>query len=109
MVATFNPCGFSLLPAYLGAFVAGDATDRRTDQRVMRALGVAAAVSLGFIAVFTTAGLLIDQLTGPARERLPWVTIVVGAVLASTGVAMLLGWKPRSEEHTSELQSLMRI
>lgn len=105
MVATFNPCGFSLLPAYLGAFVAGDATDRRTDQRVMRALGVAAAVSLGFIAVFTTVGLLIDQLTGPARERLPWVTIVVGAVLASTGVAMLLGWKPRVAVRSPDLTS----
>jgi cytochrome c-type biogenesis protein len=94
MVATFNPCGFSLLPAYLGAFVAGDATDRRADRRLMRAIGVAAAVSVGFVAVFTTAGLVIDQLTGARRERLPWVTIVVGAALGLSGVAMLFGWKP---------------
>src|SRR3546814_20085768 len=105
MVATFNPCGFSLLPAYLGAFVAGDATDRRTDQRVMRALGVAAAVSLGFVAVFTTVGLLIDQLTGPARERLPWVPLVVGAGLALTCVAMTLGWRPRVAVRTPDLPS----
>jgi len=105
MVATFNPCGFSLLPAYLGAFVAGDATDRRTDQRVMRAVGVAAAVSVGFVAVFTTAGLVIDQLTGPTRERLPWVTIVVGAALAVSGVAMLLGWKPAIAVRSPDLTS----
>lgn len=94
MVATFNPCGFSLLPAYLGAFVAGDATDLRADQRVMRAVGVAAAVSLGFVVVFATAGLVIDQLSSATRERLPWVTIVVGAALVLTGIAMVLGWKP---------------
>lgn len=94
MVATFNPCGFSLLPAYLGAFVAGDATDQRADQRVIRAVGVAAAVSLGFVVVFATAGLLIDQLTSGTRERLPWVTIVIGAALVAAGVAMLIGWKP---------------
>ena len=94
MVATFNPCGFSLLPAYLGAFVAGDATDQRTDQRVMRAVGVAAAVSLGFVVVFATAGLIIDQLTSATRQRLPWVTIIIGAVLVLAGIAMVLGWKP---------------
>ena len=105
MVATFNPCGFSLLPAYLGAFVAGDATDRRTDRRVMRAVGVAAAVSVGFVAVFTSAGLVIDQLSGPTRERIPWVTIVVGAALALTGVAMLLGWKPAIAVRSPDLAS----
>ena len=94
MVATFNPCGFSLLPAYLGAFVAGDATDQRTDQRVMRAVGVAAAVSLGFVVVFATAGLIIDQLTSATRQRLPWVTIIIGAALVLAGIAMVLGWKP---------------
>lgn len=105
MVATFNPCGFSLLPAYLGAFVAGDAPDRRTDQRVMRAVGVAAAVSVGFVAVFTTAGLVIDRLTGPTRERLPWVTIVVGAALAVTGLLMVLGWKPTIAVRSPDLAS----
>jgi len=105
MVATFNPCGFSLLPAYLGAFVAGDGTDRRTDQRVLRAVGVAAAVSVGFVAVFTSAGLIIDQLTGATRERLPWVTIVVGVALALTGAAMVLGWKPAIAVRSPDLAS----
>lgn len=94
MVATFNPCGFSLLPAYLGAFVAGDATGQRADRRVLRAVGVALAVSVGFVLVFGTAGLVIDQLTGAARQRLPWVTIVIGAALVLVGAAMVLGWKP---------------
>lgn len=43
MVATFNPCGFALLPAYIGAFVAGDQVHDRLDQRVLGDRGVEAA------------------------------------------------------------------
>jgi len=94
MVATFNPCGFSLLPAYIGAFVAGDKTSERTDLRIIRAIGVAAAVSVGFILVFATAGLIIDSLAGEARRQLPWVSIVIGFLLIGAGVATVAGWKP---------------
>ena len=51
MVATFNPCGFSLLPAYIGVFVSGDRIAESTERRVLRALGVAMAVSVGFVVV----------------------------------------------------------
>lgn len=95
MVATFNPCGFSLLPAYIGAFVAGDEVAKRTDQRVLRATAVAAAVSVGFVIVFATVGLVIGSIASEARRQLPWVTIVIGGLLIAAGVATLAGWKPR--------------
>jgi cytochrome c-type biogenesis protein len=94
MVATFNPCGFALLPAYIGAFVAGDEVSERTDQRVLGAIRVAAAVSVGFIIVFASVGLIIDRIAGEARRQLPWVTIVIGALLIVAGIAMAIGWKP---------------
>lgn len=94
MVATFNPCGFSLLPAYIGAFVAGDRVYDRLDQRILRAVGVAAAVSVGFIVVFASVGLIIDSIAGEARRQLPWVTIVIGGLLVVAGFAMAVGWKP---------------
>ncbi len=94
MVATFNPCGFSLLPGYIGAFVAGDQVSARADQRVLRAVGVAAAVSIGFVIVFASAGLIIDTIAGQARRQLPWVTIVIGGLLVAAGLATLFGWKP---------------
>ena len=94
MVATFNPCGFSLLPAYIGAFVSGDAVTARVERRVLRAVGVAAAVSVGFIVVFATVGLIIDSIAGEARRQLPWVTIVIGALLIVAGIASVAGWKP---------------
>lgn len=94
MVATFNPCGFSLLPAYIGAFVAGDEVNDRLERRILRAIGVAAAVSIGFIVVFASVGIIIDSITGEARRQLPWITIVIGALLVVAGLAMTLGWKP---------------
>jgi cytochrome c-type biogenesis protein len=94
MVATFNPCGFSLLPAYIGAFVAGDEVADRADRRVLRAIGVAAAVSVGFILVFASVGLVIDSIAGEARRQLPWVTIVIGGLLIIAGIATVAGWKP---------------
>lgn len=94
MVATFNPCGFSLLPAYIGAFVAGDGVAERTDRRVIRAIRVAAAVSVGFVIVFATVGLVIDSIASEARRQLPWVTIVIGGLLIVGGLATVAGWKP---------------
>jgi len=95
MVATFNPCGFSLLPAYIGVFVAGDRTGERVDRRLMRALVVAAAVSVGFVIVFATVGLIIDSIASEARRQLPWITIVLGGLLIVGGMATVAGWKPR--------------
>lgn len=94
MVATFNPCGFSLLPAYIGAFVSRDEVAERADRRVLRAIGVAAAVSVGFILVFASVGLVIDSIAGEARRQLPWVTIVIGGFLIIAGVAAVAGWSP---------------
>ena len=95
MVAAFNPCGFSLLPAYIGAFVLSDDVAESNDRRVIRALVVAAAVSFGFVVVFSTIGLVIDLIADNIQRQLPWVTIVVGGALAVAGVATVAGWRPR--------------
>ncbi len=95
MIATFNPCGFSLLPAYVGAFVSGDQVNDRAHQRVLRAVGVAAAVSVGFVLVFAVVGIVIDSIAAGARRQLPWVTIAIGTVLVIGGLATALGWRPR--------------
>ena len=51
-IARINPYGFALLPAYIGTFVAGDDTRVRADWRIARAVGVSAAVSVGYAAMF---------------------------------------------------------
>ncbi len=95
MVASFNPCGFSLLPAYLAMFVSGDRAHERLDRRVVRALAVSAAVSVGFVVVFATAGVVLDQVTSGVKQQLPWITVAVGALLMVGGIAAIGGWKPQ--------------
>jgi cytochrome c-type biogenesis protein len=94
MVATFNPCGFAMLPAYVSFFLGldDDTTGRRDGQAsVLRALAVGATMTLGFMAVFGVLGLALDPVLDTVQEHLPWVTIVLGAVMVVLGAVMLRG------------------
>ena len=94
LVAAVNPCGFPMLPGYLSYFIGLD--DEGTDRgaRVLRAIASAGAVSLGFLAVFATLGIPINAGVTAIYEVMPWLTIVIGALLVVLGIAMLAGWKP---------------
>lgn len=94
MVATFNPCGFAMLPAYLSYFLglenARD-TDHRTDATILRALAVGAAMTAGFVVVFGVLGLVLDPILSSINDKLPWLTIVLGVVLVILGIRLLMG------------------
>lgn len=115
MVATVNPCGFALLPAYLSYFLGLDddgsagtrqsgttqsgtaqpgAAVARPRAPVVRALAVSSAVTLGFLVVFGIMGFAWSSVSGVIGQRLPWFTLVVGLVLCVLGVAMLRGFEP---------------
>ncbi len=95
MVATFNPCGFAMLPAYLSYFLglegADHADDHDTGRTVVRALTVGAAMTAGFVVVFGLLGIVLEPLLNRINDRLPWLTIVLGIVLVVLGVVMLTG------------------
>jgi cytochrome c-type biogenesis protein len=96
MVVTLNPCGFAMLPAYLGSFLGRKTSEdeqRSTVAGLARALKVSAAVSLGFMAVFLVIGTLVQLgakwiINSSATQ---WLTIVIGVALLAAGFAMLLG------------------
>ena len=92
MVATVNPCGFPMLPAYLSFFLGAD--DDRAGSRLPRALLAATAVSLGFLAVFSVLAVPLDAGVSAIYRVMPWLTIAVGVGLVGLGVAMLLGHEP---------------
>ena len=64
MVTLINPCGFALLPAYLGFFVSveGDEVSERRIQSLNRAQIVGLSLSLGFLLVFGLIGSTIALL-----------------------------------------------
>jgi cytochrome c biogenesis protein CcdA len=92
MLATVNPCGLPMLPAYLSFFISdGSDDDRPPFAVVSRAVLVALCVAAGFLSIFAVAGGLVSWVTHDVYEITPWVTVVVGLVLVGLGVAMLLG------------------
>ena len=94
MVATVNPCGFAMLPAYLGYFLGLEGQGRDVQASVSRSLAVGLSVSGGFLVVFGLAGLAIYHLQASIYEWVPWATIVIGLALAVLGIAMVRGFEP---------------
>jgi cytochrome c biogenesis protein CcdA len=93
MLATINPCGFAMLPAYLSYFVGLEERPEQAgeDRTVLRAVAVAGVMTLGFVAVFGAMGLVISQISARIQRHLPWVTIVIGLSLVCLGVAAVAG------------------
>jgi cytochrome c-type biogenesis protein len=95
MVATVNPCGFAMLPAYLSYFLGLEGEDAgEAEASVTQAFRVAGAVAAGFLAVFAAAGALLELTSLPVYENVRWISIVVGVGLFLLGVAMLFGFEP---------------
>jgi cytochrome c biogenesis protein CcdA len=92
LVATVNPCGFAMLPAYLGYFLGIEqGEERKSVTAVGHALRTGAVVSAGFLLVFGIAGTIIVAGVRSLTTVLPWVALVVGVGLVGLGIALLRG------------------
>lgn len=85
MVATVNPCGFAMLPAYLGMLLG------EKDRGRGHALMVGVAVSSGFVAVFLITGALVAAGLRTIVTWIPWVAALIGVGLVVAGIAQLRG------------------
>ncbi|SNR92100.1 cytochrome c biogenesis CcdA family protein [Blastococcus mobilis] len=88
-VAAFNPCGFALVPAYLGLLVNGPGTVKK--EAAWRAIRFTTGMAAGFVAVFGLVGLLVAPLAASLHRHLPVLTVVVGVVLLLLGAWLLAG------------------
>ena len=95
LVATLNPCGFAMLPAYLSYFMGLDGAEQDSDNNasVAQALKVGAVVSSGFLVVFGTTGLLINAGVRSIIDWIPFVALGVGVVMIVLGIAMFRGFE----------------
>ncbi len=95
MVSAVNPCGFPMLPAYLGFYLGendgGAARPSNLMPRLARAVLVSASVTAGFVLLFAVIGLLISSGAQALSTAFPWVGLAVGVVLLATGGWMLSG------------------
>jgi cytochrome c biogenesis protein CcdA len=94
MVSTVNPCGFSMLPAYLSLYLGvrhdGNAS-RHFIFRGGKALLIGTVVTLGFMILFSFFGAILWAGGYFLMKYLPWLGLFVGATLAGLGLFLLAG------------------
>lgn len=95
MVATVNPCGFVMLPAYLGLYVGADdgGPAAPVHSRLLNALTVSAAVGLGFALLFGTVGFALAEGARSIVQWFPWIGLGVGVLVGLLGGYILGGGK----------------
>jgi cytochrome c-type biogenesis protein len=91
-LATLNPCGFPLLPAFLSFYVGADEA-RLPSAPTRAAQGLAAGMLLtaGFLGVFAVVGLPISLGLGAIAPAIPWLGIGIGATLVLAGLGSVAG------------------
>ncbi len=91
-LATANPCG-AALPAWLSYYVAGTPVPP-AGGHVRSGVGVGLGMTAGVLAVFGSAGAVVSAVGAGVARVLPWVNLIVGALIAAAGALLLLrpGW-----------------
>lgn len=93
MVASVNPCGFAMLPAYLGIYLGNANSDQeaKLTGSLARAIWVSAMVTLGFVLLFGAAGLLFSVATTTISQYMSWLGLIIGALLILVAGFMISG------------------
>ena len=97
MAAAFNPCGFAMLPAYMGLYLGTDDNDDgkpKHIQNLAKAILVGGSVTAGFVLLFSVAGVVIGLgARSLVSDVLPWLGLTIGIGLAVVGAWLVGGGK----------------
>jgi cytochrome c biogenesis protein CcdA len=91
MVAAVNPCGFALLPAYLGLYLGASTSERFDARSIGPALAVGGTMTASFVALFGLIGLALGAATALLGDILPWLSVIIGVLLTLVGGKILSG------------------
>jgi cytochrome c biogenesis protein CcdA len=94
MVAAVNPCGFAMLPSYLGLYLGtddGSEGGEHLGKRFLRGLRISGTVSASFVVLFGIAGIALSLASAVIAKSFPWVGLAVGFMLVFGGGRMLAG------------------
>lgn len=106
VVAAFNPCGFALLPAYLGLYLNDTTIGKGLGARTRRSLAVSVVVAGAFTVLFGVTGALFSLASSLIVLLLPWVGLGVGVLLIIAG-GMSLGGKTLGLDAAQQAASMV--
>ena len=96
MASAVNPCGFAMLPAYLGMYI-GDEVGQTIVTSPMdhfgRAILVGLTVTAGFVVLFSVVGVVIGLGADFVGDLLQWLGLLIGIGLVLAGAWMVGGGK----------------
>src|SRR4051794_25653410 len=91
-LATLNPCGFPMLPAFLSFYAGADEAQLPSaSTRVAQGLLAGLLVTAGFLGIFAVIGLPLSLGLTAIAPAVPWLGLGIGVILTLAGVASLLG------------------
>jgi cytochrome c biogenesis protein CcdA len=93
MVSTVNPCGFAMLPAYLGLYLGtGDSIEKINPMyRLAKAFWIGMVVTSGFIVLFGATGIVIALGVRSLMGYIPWLGLGIGIALTFMGAWIITG------------------
>jgi cytochrome c-type biogenesis protein len=93
LLATVNPCGFVMLPSFLGLQlgISEEADETSPLGRAVHGCGIGLTLSAAFSAVLVVAGVVLAAGLRSLVDVVPWLAVAVGVGLVLVGAAMLAG------------------
>ena len=85
VLAAFNPCGVAMLPSYVVYLLGGE------KRRSMDGLWAGLLMTLGFLMIFTVAGLASMVFANVLGQAIAWIAFFVGIVFTVVGILMMFG------------------
>ncbi len=94
LVATVNPCGFAMLPSFVSYLLGTEDegfVQASVVHRALLGLGLGLALTMGFLAVFLTIGLIVSLGGRAILPLIPWGTLIVGVLMVGLGIWIAAG------------------
>ena len=88
LASAVNPCGFAMLPAYLGMYLGDEGNNEQELHPVKhfsKALLIGGTVTAGFVLLFGVVGGIIGLGASFVGDILPWLGLTIGVGLSLVG------------------------
>ncbi len=94
VLAAVNPCGFAMLPSFVGAYLGveeGEKASQPVTRRVLEGLAVGGSVPAGFMVVFAAIGVVVSFGGTFVAREFPTIVFALGVLLLAAGVWLASG------------------